>query len=134
MTKTYTVIFSRFDNKPEEHYEYTDPQKACDHFELFFKDDSALYSKIVLLEKGSNTVIAVLVFNEDGTVKYYYRAAMKVKLRKEFASEGELNYTYMISNINDVTSRCEIICLNSNMVIPPIETVGFEMIEPVEQD
>ena len=46
---SYIVQFQRRDNLPDEEYYYYDRDEADKHFRLFYKDDSGLYKRIVLL-------------------------------------------------------------------------------------
>lgn len=50
----FIVRFLRLDGKPDEEYCYAKFEDARYHFQLFFNDDSYLYSKVLLLaENGS---------------------------------------------------------------------------------
>ena len=47
----FIVRFHRLDGKPNEDYYYERIEDAKYHFQLFFSDDSCLYSKIILLSE-----------------------------------------------------------------------------------
>ena len=52
-----------------------------------------------------------------------------VRLRPEWCTPNERKHLYSVVNVNDYTRRCKIQCLTCDMVIKPVELVGFEMIE-----
>ena len=46
-------------------------------------------------------------------------------------SESEASLVFEVVNVNEVTKRCCIVALNTSATIPPVETVGFEMIQKI---
>ncbi len=62
--KSYVVQFIRKDNLPAEEYIYYDRDDAEKHLNLFEKDDSDLYLRIVLLAWFDNitTVLRTIEF------------------------------------------------------------------------
>ena len=57
----------------------------------------------------------------------------KVIIKKEWlGSNEESGRIYEVVDVNEVTERCIIRPVESNLVLIPTELVGFEMIELVE--
>ena len=57
----------------------------------------------------------------------------KVIIKKEWlGSNEESGRIYEVVDVNEVTERCIIRPVESNLVLVPTELVGFEMIELVE--
>lgn len=57
----------------------------------------------------------------------------KVIIKKEWlGSNEESGRIYEVVDVNEVTKRCIIRPVESNLVLVPTELVGFEMIELVE--
>jgi len=55
-----------------------------------------------------------------------------VKIKPEWMLKTEdPNARYIVTNVNEVTRRCFIKSLSSELVFPGEELVGFNMIEPV---
>ena len=54
-----------------------------------------------------------------------------VRLREGFYEKGEENYLYKVSDINENTGRCLILCINSGAAIPAAESVDVGMVDAV---
>ena len=53
-----------------------------------------------------------------------------VFIRDEWLNDGESRDTrYVIVNVNEVSRRCYIECIDSNMILKPQSLVAFSMIE-----
>lgn len=126
----YLTRFNRKDGHPHEDYFYNNGEGALAHLSLFAGDNSGLYSSVVASNEGTNTVLRMLVFSDDGSVTDY-RLSGFARLKPEFCTPAERHLIFAITNINDRTMRCNIVCLNSGMSIPPAETVGLNMITPI---
>ena len=83
---------------------------------------------VVLLDTEADTVVRVF-HCENGILRASFWDADLVKLRKGYFEPGEEKYIYRVTDINENTGRCLIICENSGMSIPCSECVGLEMIE-----
>ena len=62
--RMYIVRFVRKDGKPDEEYYYQELADAKEHFRLFEKDDSNLYTSILLTSDCSSKIIDALIFLE----------------------------------------------------------------------
>lgn len=112
-----------------EDYYYNTESEAENHINMFIDDDSGLYKRIAVINP-SNTVTHVLVFEHGSLLNNLYEDDI-VRLRSEYARPEELKYLYRVFNINEDSGRCDIDCLNSNLALGSIETVGLEMIRKV---
>lgn len=126
----FIVRFTRADKKPAEEYPYRTREEAEKHFNMFLNDDSGLYRNVCIYDDVRNTVEKILRFAEGKPVDVF-RLKDCVRLNREFAKPEELHNLYAIVNLNETTERAQIACLTTNMAIPPVETVGLEMIRPV---
>ena len=124
----FLTKFIRKDGKHDEEYFYHSASDAIGHLSLFIDDESNLYKRIVASDEGKNTVLQILVFDEQGKATSFKNGDV-VRLHPDFCSEGERRYLYAITNINDRMMRCTISCLNSGMVIPPSQVVSLNMIK-----
>lgn len=123
----FLVKFYRKDGKPDEEYFYHSAEEALQHLSLFVGDDSNLYNSIVASDEGKNTVLQILLFDEEGKGTSYKEGDV-VRFNSEFCSEGERRLLFAITNLNDRMMRANITCLNSGMAIGHTETVDLQMI------
>lgn len=86
---------------------------------------------VVLLDTEADTVVRVF-HCENGILRASFWDADLVKLRKGYFEPGEEKYIYRVTDINENTGRCLIICENSGMPIPCSECVGLETIEEIK--
>ena len=112
----------------EELYYYNTKEEALAHLALFRNDDSALYENITVMDVKTTTVLALLMFDENGKESLYVEDGWFARLRPEYRQPEEARNVYLIRNINEVMKRCTITCLTSSMVLKPSETVGLEMV------
>ena len=126
----YLTQFLRKDGKPDESYTYSSAEEALHHASLFVEDDSNLYKKIVVVDAKKNTVLQLIVFDQDGKPTSFKEGDV-VRLRPEFSKEEERRFIYAIRNINDRTMRFIISCLNSSLILGSSEVVGVEMVSKV---
>lgn len=113
-----------------EKYAYRTQKEAEDHMMLFEDDDSGLYRNISVFDDQTNTITALMFF-EDGKSRGVIKDGSLVRLRPEYASDAERHLIFMVRNINEVTERVQIGCLNGKTAIPATETVGLEMINVI---
>lgn len=126
----YCVRFVRKDGQPNEEYFYSDIWSAKDHLKKFINDDSGLYRTVSLLDVKSNTVLSLLYF-ENGIYQYQIKIDSFVRLKPDYCSAAERHYIYIVTNINEATERCNIVCASSTGSLLSSEAVGLEMITPV---
>lgn len=126
----FLTKFVQKDGKPDEDYFYDSADGALHHLALFLDDDSNLYKKIVASDEKKNTVLQMLVFDQDGKAESFKEGDV-VRLKPEFCSEGERRFIFAIRNINDRTMRLIISCLNSTLSLGSSEVVGVEMVSKV---
>ena len=112
----------------EELYYYNTKEEALAHLALFRNDDSALYENITVMDVKTTTVLALLMFDENGKESLYVEDGWFARLRPEYRKPEEARNVYLIRNINEVMKRCTITSLTSSMVLKPSETVGLEMV------
>lgn len=126
------VRFIRKDNKPNEDYYYHEEIQAKKHFESFKDDNSGLYSRIELLREfksgNGSYIIDVIAFDIP------FKNGDLVKLVRKWSRPAERKYIYVVANVNELTQRCDIRAVNSNMILVGTETVSFEMIEKIEKE
>ena len=126
----YTTCFIRTDGRQSEEYRYKTKEEAVSHLHLFAEDSSGLFRSISVVNDERNIVLCVLVPAESD-VNSVFSMGDIVRLVPEYASENERGYIYSITNINNITMRVDITCLNSGAAIPATETVGLNMIRHV---
>lgn len=128
----YCVRFVRKDGQPNEEYFYSDIWSAENHLKKFINDNSGLYRTVSILEVKSNTVLNLLYF-ENGIYQYQIKMDTFVRLKPKYCSLAERRYIYIVTNINEATERCNIVCASTTGGILIAETVGLEMITPVSR-
>ena len=57
-----------------------------------------------------------------------------VHIKDEWRADYEPDDRYMITNVNDVSRRCYITCIDSDLPIKPSNLVAFSMIERHPED
>jgi len=127
----YLVNFIRKDGGPNEEYYYHAEKEAVSHMALFAEDNSNLYKCIVVSDESKNKVLQILCFDDEGKATSFKDGDI-VRLHPDYCEMEERQFLYMITNINDRTMRAQIGCLNSGLRIPGTETVGLEMITPID--
>ena len=64
-----------------------------------------------------------------------YKLGDIVKIKPEWLNmPSERNNRYIVTNVNEVTKRCHIQCVTSDLALIPTELVGFDMIEKIVAD
>ena len=126
----YITRFTTTDGQVEDYF-YRNVTDAADHLSLFKTDDSGLYDTIAVLNDATNTVIAILTF-DNGIPGDLFTVGSKVRLRDEYSTPEERKYIYEVSNLNENTGRAVIVCTNSSMAIASAEMVGLEMISLIK--
>lgn len=118
-----------YENGSVEAFEYALLEEAKEIMDTIsiFED----LSIVVLLDTEANTVVRLFHF-EDGKLRASFWDGDIVRLRKEYCEPGEEKYIYRVTDINENTRRCLIICENSGMPIPCSECVGLETIEEIK--
>lgn len=130
MGKKFVVRFVRADNQPVEEYYFVSEKEGNQHIDLFKDDNSELYKFIALVDIENNLVLRILIF-ERGKRREDLRDRDIVRLRSGYRTAGEAKYLFSVTNINENTGHCTIICLNSGLSICPSENVGLETINRV---
>lgn len=103
-------------------------EEALREYTKLREDNSGAYSLVALLDCKSNTVLHLLQF-ENGQLRIDLADGDVVRLREGFYEKGEENYLYKVSDINENTGRCLILCINSGVTIPAAESVDVGMVE-----
>ena len=64
-----------------------------------------------------------------------FKAGDIVKIKPEWLDRpSDAHARYIVTNVNDVTQRCYIRCVTTNLPFPGEELVSFEMIERITAD
>lgn len=126
--KNYALrLIAEENNKAEEQFFFTKEEALKEYAELH-EDNSGDYSMVALLDCKSNTVLHLLQF-ENGQLRIDLADGDVVRLREGFYEKGEEKYLYKVSDINENTGRCLILCINSGAAFPAAESVGIAMVE-----
>ena len=107
---------------------FVDKEDALKEYAELREDNSGAHSLVALLDCKSNTVLHLLQF-ENGQLRIDLADGDVVRLREGFYEKGEENYLYKVSDINENTGRCLILCINSGAAIPAAESVDVRMVE-----
>ena len=107
---------------------FTAREEALREYAKLREDNSSAYSIVALFDFKSNTVIHLLQF-EAGQLRIDLADGDVVRLREGFYEKGEEKYLYKVSDINENTGRCLILCINSGAAIPAAESVDVGMVE-----
>ena len=116
-------------NKVEEQF-FSTKEEALKEYAQLRESNSGVYSLVALLDCKSNTVLHLLQF-ENGQLRIDLADGDVVRLREGFYEKGEENYLYKVSDINENTGRCLILCINSGAAIPAAESVDVGMVDAV---
>lgn len=111
---------------------FTTKEEALREYAKLREDKSSAYSLVALLDSKSNTVLNLLQF-ENGHLRIDLADGCIVRLREGFYEKGEEKYLYKVSDINENTGRCLILCINSGTSIPAAESVDVRMMEVARQ-
>ena len=117
-----------FENSSIGTYEYTLLEEAKDAMDTI--NDFEDLSLVALFDTEANTVVRLFHF-ENGKLRASFWDGDIVRLRKNYREPGEEKYIYRVTDINENTGRCLIICENGGLPVPCSECVGVEMIEAV---
>lgn len=115
------------DNKVEEQH-FSTKEEALKEYAKLREDNSGVYSLVALLDCKCNTVLHLLQL-EAGQLRVDLADGDVVRLREGFYEKGEEKYLYKVSDINENTRRCLILCINSGDAIPAAESVDIGMVE-----
>lgn len=126
--KNYALRLITAENNKVEEYFFSTKDEAFNKYAKLCEDNSGAYSMVALLDCKSNTVLHLLQF-EDGQPRIDLANGDVVRLREGFYDKGEEKYLYKVSDINENTGRCLILCVNSGAAIPAAESVDVEMVE-----
>lgn len=126
--KNYALrLIAAKNNKVEEQFFSTLDEAVMEYAKLR-EDNSGAYSLVALLDCQSKIVLHLLQF-EDGQLRIDLADGDVVRLREGFYEKGEEKYLYKVSDINENTGRCLILCINSGAAIPTAESVDIGMVE-----
>ena len=126
--KNYALrLIAAKNNKVEEQF-FSTKEEALKEYAKLREDNSGAYSLVALLDSKSNTVMHLLQF-ENGQLRIDLADGDVVRLREGFYEKGEEKYLYKVSDINENTGRCLILCINSGAAIPAAESVDVWMVE-----
>lgn len=112
----------------------------ANHKDILVSDFKKSYALLCFLIKSVNKALVknLSIIDDQNTVyciyipetKQLFRIGDIVMLRPEFATAGEEKYVFVIRNLNELSERGNIMCLNSTLTLCPCELVGLEMVEP----
>lgn len=126
--KNYVLrLVSAKSGKVEEKL-FTAREEALREYAKLREYNSSAYSMVALLDCKSNIVLNLLQF-EAGQLRLDLADGDVVRLREGFYEKGEEKYLYKVSDINENTGRCLILCINSGAAIPAAESVDVAMVE-----
>lgn len=126
--KNYALrLIAAENNKVEEQF-FSTEEEALKEYAKLRERNSGAYSLVALLDCQSNTVQHLLEF-EDGKLRIDLADGDVVRLREGYYEKGEEKYLYKVSDINENTGRCLILCINSGAAIPAAESVDVRMVE-----
>ena len=126
--KNYALRLVPANGEEIEEKVYSSHEDALHDFVSFREDKSRLYKYVALLDVKSNLVIRILQF-ENGQLRIDLSDGDIVRLREGHYEQGEEKYLYKVSDINENTGRCLIVCVNSGATIPAAESVCIGMID-----
>lgn len=119
-------------NDGNEDYLYKTEKEARNHLELFLNDDSGLYRNISVIDDDiSMRILCILPF-KNGIPGDLINAGDIVRLKEEYSHPEERTNLYVVKNMNEQSENIQIMCITSDMVLKPIETVKIDMIEPAK--
>lgn len=125
--KNYALrLIAAENNKVEEKF-FSTKEEALKEYAKLREYNSSAYSMVALLDCKSNTVLNLLQF-EAGQLRLDLADGDVVRLREGFYEKGEEKYLYKVSDINENTGRCLILCINSGAAIPAAESVDIGMV------
>lgn len=107
---------------------FVDKEDALKEYAELREDNSGAHSLVALLDCKSNTVLHLLQY-EAGQLRIDLADGDVVRLREGFYEKGEEKYLYKVSDINENTGRCLILCINSGNAIPAVESVDVGMVD-----
>ena len=128
--KNYALrLIDAKNNMVEEQFFSTEEESLKEYAKLC-EDNSGAYSLVALLDCQSKSVMHLLQF-EAGQLRIDLADGDVVRLREGFYEKGEEKYLYKVSDINENTGRCLILCINSGATIPAAESVDVRMVDAV---
>lgn len=126
--KNYALrLIAAENNKVEEKF-FSTKEEALKEYAKLRDDNRGAYSLVALLDCKSNTVLHLLQF-ENGQLRIDLADGDVVRLREGYYEKGEEKYLYKVSDINENTGSCLILCINSGNTIPAAESVDVAMVE-----
>lgn len=126
--KNYALrLIAAENNKVEEQF-FSTKEEALKEYAKLSEDKSGAHSLVALLDCKSNTVLHLLQY-EAGQLRIDLADGDVVRLREGYYEKGEEKYLYKVSDINENTGRCLIVCVNSGATIPAAESVGIGMVD-----
>lgn len=128
--KNYALrLIDAKNNMVEEQFFSTEEESLKEYTKLR-EDNSGAYSLVALLDCQSKSVMHLLQF-EAGQLRIDLADGDVVRLREGFYEKGEEKYLYKVSDINENTGRCLILCINSGAAFPAAESVDVRMVDAV---
>lgn len=126
--KNYALrLIAAENNKVEEKF-FSTKEEALKEYAKLREDNSGACSLVALLDCKSNTVLHLLQY-EASQLRIDLADGDVVRLREGFYEKGEEKYLYKVSDINENTGRCLILCINSGAAISAAESVDIGMVE-----
>lgn len=122
--RNYALRFVPAKSNIVEEKFFSTKEEALKEYAKLREDNSGAYSLVALLDCQSNTVQ-----HEDGQMRIDLADGDVVRLREGYYEKGEEKYLYKVSDINENTGRCLILCINSGAAIPTAESVDVRMVE-----
>lgn len=107
---------------------FVDKEDALKEYAELREDKSGTYALVALLDCKRNTVLNLLQFEND-QLRIDLADGDVVRLREGYCEKGEEKYLYKVSDINENTGRCLILCINSGAAIPAAESVEVGMVD-----
>jgi len=123
----YITRFIYLDGAKKD-FQFLSLEEAKARMTMFANDETGIYKCMAVLDQGKNNVEAILLFSEGKPLSVISDGDI-VRLKDQFSEPDERKYLFVVKNINEVTERIDITCINTNMAIPPTESVGAEMVE-----
>ena len=128
--KNHAFRFIAAENNKLEKQFFSTKDEVLKEYAKLREDNSGAYSLVALLDCQSKSVMHLLQF-EAGQLRIDLADGDVVRLREGYCEKGEEKYLYKVSDINENTGRCLILCINSGAAIPAAESVDVGMVEPL---
>ena len=130
MQNKYLVTYT-YTDEHIEHKIFEDFRDAHKSMIFASKDYNKSYKNIALLtdlKATTPTVLEIIPF-QNGLAEKIISLGSIVRIKENFLEKGEPDYTYVVTNINEVSERINICHRDFNFAIKATETVGVNMVK-----